>query len=148
MDAAFESGRTEDWRSLAEANRLTDMSKHARNDALQGTNKSQLTKRKTDAVEPNVFGAKNLAIVAVLIAGGYILDSALAGRRVDGGKGGPFRRMVDAILSPARRLMGKGGPAGSTWKRTSPAEMARLAAEKRHGSATTKKKKSKGKKKR
>lgn len=128
----FTSSRTEDWRSLAEAQR-----------ASKPRPTSQV---KRGVVQPNVFGLKNLAIFGALLTAGYLIDGALSGKRVDGGRGGPFRKMVDALVSPLRRLTG--GGTGGGWKSKSPAEMARLAAEKRSGGAKSKKGKGKGKKKR
>ena len=95
-----------------------------------------------------MFGLKNLAIFGALLTAGYLIDGALSGKRVDGGRGGPFRKMVDALVSPLRRLTGGGTGGRGGWKEKSPAEMARLAAEKRSGGAKSKKGKGKGKKKR
>ena len=134
----FTSANTDDWRSLAEANRAK---KSSRKDAL-----GQSQVKRDDALQPNVFGAKNLAVVAALLVAGYIVDGALSGKRVDGQKGGPFRKMVDAISAPLRRLFGGGSGGRGGWKEKSPAEMARLAAEKRSGTqAGGKKKKGKAK---
>ena len=150
MASKFESARTEDWRSLAEANRLTQLPPAERKLALEGKGKGSRVRRQDEETRPSVFGARNLAIVTVLLAAGYYVDGALSGTRLDGSKGGPFRRMLDGLLSPLLRLAsggraGKGGRGG--WKEQSPAEMARLAAEKRNQSGGKKKKRKGGKKK-
>lgn len=151
MASAFESAKTEDWRSLAEANRLTHVRASERRETLEGKGKSRIKRQEVEDVsQPSVFGKKNLAIVVGLLAVGYVVDGMLSGKRVDGTKGGPFRKMMDALLSPLRRLAGSGIGGKGGWKQKSPAEMARLAAEKRNQSGGTtggKKKKRKGKKK-
>ena len=132
----FTSSRTEDWRSLAEAQRANKTR----------PTQSQVKRDHDGVVQPNVFGLKNLAIFGALLAAGYLIDGALSGKRVDGGRGGPFRKTVDALVSPLRRLTGGGTGGRGGWKEKSPAEMARLAAEKRSGGAKSKKVKGKGKK--
>jgi hypothetical protein len=151
MASKFESARTEDWRSLAEANRLAQLPGPAeRKLALEGKGiGSRRVRQQDEDTRPNVFGARNLAIVAALLAAGYYIDGVLSGTRLDGSKGGPFRRMLDGLLSPLLRLArggrgGKGGRGG--WKEQSPAEMARLAAEKRNQSGGKRKKRKGGKK--
>ena len=151
MASKFESARTEDWRSLAEANRLAQMPPAERRLALEGkVIQGSRVKRQDEVARPNVFGARNLAILAALLAAGYYIDSALSGARLDGSKGGPLRKMLDGKLSPLLWLAsggrggrggrgGKGGRGG--WKQQSPAEMARLAAEKRNQSGGKKKRK-------
>lgn len=150
MASKFESTRTEDWRSLAEANRLAQLPGPAeRKLALEGKGIGRRVRQQDEDTRPNVFGARNLAIVAALLAAGYYIDGVLSGTRLDGSKGGPFRRMLDGLLSPLLRLArggrgGKGGRGG--WKEQSPAEMARLAAEKRNQSGGKRKKRKGGKK--
>lgn len=147
MASKFESARTEDWRSLAEANRLAQLPGPAeRKLALEGKGIGSRRVRQDEDTRPNVFGPRNLAIVAALLAAGYYIDGVLSGTRLDGSKGGPFRRMLDGLLSPLLRLArgGRGGKGG--WKEQSPAEMARLAAEKRNQSGGKRKKRKGGKK--
>ncbi len=100
MASKFESARTEDWRSLAEANRLAQLPGPAeRQLALEGKGIGRRVRQQDEDTRPNVFGARNLAIVAALLAAGYYIDGVLSGTRLDGSKGGPFRRMLDG--SPA-----------------------------------------------
>jgi hypothetical protein len=142
----FESGHTDDWRTLAEANRAPGMKHHARLDMLQGKHKSQLNKRRSETPRANFSGGKNVGIVALLVLGGYFLDDLIGGKRVDG-RGGPLRRMIDGILSPLRRLAGMDGRPNGSWKKKSPSEMARLAAEKRQSTVGGSKSKKAGRRK-